>query len=985
MVLGGEKMPNNETLGASFSIDVTKLRAGLAQANRMIRESESEFKAAAAGMDDWTQSQEGLEARIKYLNTSIDQHNSVIAKTTAEKEKVVKAMQEEGKTQDEINKVIDEANKILNKEYNALEKNKKELQNQKKALDDLGNATEESAKDMDELADSAKDTGDGFTIAKGAVAGFISNALSELVSSVKDAVESTKELNTAMSRLETGFTTAGFEAEDAKNTYKELYAVLGDGDRASEAAGHLSLLAETTEDLEKWVDIATGVYAQFGDSLPIEGLTEAANETAKVGDLTGVLADALNWAGINEEEFQAQLDACSTEQERQQVITETLNGLYSTQAERFRELNADVIESNKAQAELSETQADLGKSFQPIMTAIDQFKASVASRFSPAIESIAKGIDGIVKGSDDAGEDLIDGLKKATKEALSLFDDILDGFVDAFGTAGEFVLALTTALISFKAAISIGTFVSRLSSYISTLASNILAAAKATEAASAAQVIWNTALSANPIGLVATLVGTLAGVISLVALNSKDAQTETDKLSEKQMNAAEVANQLKESYDKLAESVQTDLTNHQANFDYIENNVIPQLSTLIDENGKVKEGYEARAEFLIGQMNEAYGTEYENISDIIDKNGELKESVYDVIEAKKAEILLSTFEEQYKTALENVDEAQKAVTESSLELSKEREALALLEKEFSENQALYTEEMKKSWADRDQNLLSSISRENAVLSAGIANSKKALEEKEAAYNESNSALQKYYSDIDTYEMASTALLAGETEKAISYMQSYTTGFQTATSTIGKSTEERAQILQDQVRDTEIAYQIMLAQYEADEQAMTDEQKKQAQARLDEAKRQAEQAKEEYAKLGENMVSGMSKGAEDNEWQLIGSLKSVVDSAVNAAKKALGINSPSKVMADLIGKNMALGVGVGFEDNMRDVNKKIEKSLNVEALGLNNNAAKSGKAALNTGVVVNQYNTFSQAHSRYEIFKSKQQTAAAVRLAMAGGV
>lgn len=978
-------MANNDTLGASFSIDVTKLRAGLAQANRMIRESESEFKAAAAGMDDWTQSQEGLEARIKYLNTSIDQHNSVIAKTTAEKEKVVKAMQEEGKTQDEINKVIDEANKILNKEYNALEKNKKELQNQKKALDDLGNATEESAKDMDELADSAKDTGDGFTIAKGAVAGFISNALSELVSSVKDAVESTKELNTAMSRLETGFTTAGFEAEDAKNTYKELYAVLGDGDRASEAAGHLSLLAETTEDLEKWVDIATGVYAQFGDSLPIEGLTEAANETAKVGDLTGVLADALNWAGINEEEFQAQLDACSTEQERQQVITETLNGLYSTQAERFRELNADVIESNKAQAELSETQADLGKSFQPIMTAIDQFKASVASRFSPAIESIAKGIDGIVKGSDDAGEDLIDGLKKATKEALSLFDDILDGFVDTFGTAGKVVVSLTAALVAFKTAISIGTFIRSLTASITTFIASVTATTAAVNAASKAQAVWNAVLAANPIGLVATLIGTLVGVISLLAFNTQSAQAETDKLAEEQIKAAEAANQLKESYDNLAESVQTDLTNHQANFDYIENNVIPQLSTLIDENGKVKEGYEARAEFLIGQMNEAYGTEYKNISDIIDKNGELKESVYDVIEAKKAEILLSTFEEQYKTALENVNAAQQEATKSSIELANQRQIVNDLEQQYAEVTKRHAEEASKQWDEVDEVLLQSLAQQEYALEQSLASEKQILQEKESAYDNANSTLQGYYSDIDAYEIASTALLAGETEKAISYMQSYTTGFQTATSTIGKSTEERAQILKDQVRDTEIAYQIMLAQYQADEQAMTDEQKKQAQARLDEAKRQAEQAKEEYAKLGENMVSGMSKGAEDNEWQLIGSLKNVVDSAVNAAKKALGINSPSKVMADLIGKNMALGVGVGFEDNMRDVNKQIEKSLNVEAMGLNNNAAKSGKSALNTGVVVNQYNTFSQAHSRYEIFKSKQQTAAAVRLAMAGGV
>ena len=65
-------MANNERLGASFSIDVTDLKAGLSQANRLIKESQSEFQAAAAGMDDWTQSEDGLNAKIKSLNSITD-------------------------------------------------------------------------------------------------------------------------------------------------------------------------------------------------------------------------------------------------------------------------------------------------------------------------------------------------------------------------------------------------------------------------------------------------------------------------------------------------------------------------------------------------------------------------------------------------------------------------------------------------------------------------------------------------------------------------------------------------------------------------------------------------------------------------------------------------------------------------------------------------------------------------------------------------
>ena len=51
--------------------------------------------------------------------------------------------------------------------------------------------------------------------------------------------------------------------------------------------------------------------------MPIEGLTEAANETVKTGKVVGVLADALNWAGISEDAFNEALANCNSEAERE--------------------------------------------------------------------------------------------------------------------------------------------------------------------------------------------------------------------------------------------------------------------------------------------------------------------------------------------------------------------------------------------------------------------------------------------------------------------------------------------------------------------------------------------------------------------------------------------------------------------------------------------------------------------------------------------
>ena len=192
-----------------------------------------------------------------------------------------------------------------------------------------------------------------------------------------------------MAKLDTAFQTAGHSSEAAKKTYGELNAVLGDSGQATEAANHLAMLCDTEEELQKWTDICTGVYATFGDSIPIEGLTEAANETAKVGTLTGSLADALNWAGVNEEEFQASLDKCNTEQERQALITETLTGLYDEASSTYKEANADIIEANKAQEAMNATMAEIGAIAEPVVTMFLNMFAEMLTNYMPMIQDLA--------------------------------------------------------------------------------------------------------------------------------------------------------------------------------------------------------------------------------------------------------------------------------------------------------------------------------------------------------------------------------------------------------------------------------------------------------------------------------------------------------------------------------------------------------------------------------------------------------------------
>ena len=205
---------------------------------------------------------------------------------------------------------------------------------------------------------------------------------------LKAIADDTREYRTEMGKLDAAFETAGHSAEAASATYKALNSVLGDSGQAVEASSHLAKLVKDEKDLATWTDICTGVYAAFGASLPIEGLTEAANETAKTGQLTGGLADALNWAGVSEDDFQASLDACSTEQERQALITETLNGLYSEAADNYKEVNKDVLAANEAQGRLEEGLAAVGAIVEPVITKFRYFAGTVLLKAVDAIKKV---------------------------------------------------------------------------------------------------------------------------------------------------------------------------------------------------------------------------------------------------------------------------------------------------------------------------------------------------------------------------------------------------------------------------------------------------------------------------------------------------------------------------------------------------------------------------------------------------------------------
>ena len=299
------------------------------------------------------------------------------------------------------------------------------------SLDDAGDAAQEAADKFEEMWDSTSEgvdrmsTGFGNIVdGAGKVVTAVTGAFAAVGGALLYASESTEEYRTNMAKLETAFTEAGHTAETASQMYTSFFGFLGDEGQATEAAAHLAQLTDNQQALSEWTTIAAGVYATFGDSLPIENLTEAANETAKTGALTGGLADALNWAGVNEEQFQAKLDACSSSQEREALIRETLNGIYAESGEKYKENAADLIASNEAQARYTDAMAAFGEKAQPILSTVRDGFASLLEAAGSFLEDVD--MDAITAAIENTFAWFLDTAVPAIKDAIQWVIDHKD-------------------------------------------------------------------------------------------------------------------------------------------------------------------------------------------------------------------------------------------------------------------------------------------------------------------------------------------------------------------------------------------------------------------------------------------------------------------------------------------------------------------------------------------------------------------------------
>lgn len=339
----------------------------------------------------------------------------------------------------------------------------------------------------------------------------------------------TEEYRVAQGKLNAGFQAAGFSADVARKSYRNFYAILGDTDTATEASQLLANMAKNEEEVTKWTRIAAGVHGTFGDSLPIEGLVESANETARTGQVTGVFADALNWVGIMEDDFNAKLEKTTDVSKRNQLIMDTLSKTYDKAADSFYANNQQVINARRNHATLDEMLAKVGDTSSKLKSQLWVLAGAAEDgsiRSGSALDWVQKKADALTDWLSNLD---LSNLKKQFDEKFAQTLQKAGDAVQWCCDNSDTLIATLKVLAGMWAVKKVLDFNSGLTNSISTIGGAVTTLltmtgvlggqAAATGTATVAQTGLNTAMAANPIGAVILAIEALIAVGVLLYKN----------------------------------------------------------------------------------------------------------------------------------------------------------------------------------------------------------------------------------------------------------------------------------------------------------------------------------------------------------------------------------------------------------------------------------------------------------------------------------
>lgn len=443
----------------------------------------SELKAVTSAFDKNDKSEESMTAQTKVLSQQIQVQQQRI-------EKLSQGLSESAKQFGETDSRTLKWKQSVNEATAELNRMKSQLSNLSDGADDAGK--------------SLKEAGDNASFFKDALsADAIVEAVKGIASAISDIIESTTEYRKIMASLETSSQAAGYTAEQTSETFRQLYGVLGDDQTAATATANLQAVGLSQEQLTGLTNAAIGAWARYGDSIPIDSLSEAINETIKTGTVTGTFADVLNWAGQSEDGFNAKLAEASNESERANMVLQAMASQGLAQAgEAWQQNNQDLVDANQAQLDFQENASKL------------------AEQVSPAVNAVKDGVNDLFK----ALVDITSGIdfRSMASEIQSGFSYFIENILPAITDFIKYIIENKDLVIAGIAGIGAAFVTWNVATTINDVVTKIKAFKAANEGATTAQYFLNAAMSANPIGIIVSLIAGLVAAITVLWFTNED-------------------------------------------------------------------------------------------------------------------------------------------------------------------------------------------------------------------------------------------------------------------------------------------------------------------------------------------------------------------------------------------------------------------------------------------------------------------------------
>ena len=518
----------------------------------------------------------------------------------------------------------------------------------------LANIMGTSSKDYDKLGSVLVDLGNNFATTEAEIL--------EMTMRIAGAGATIGLTESEIMGIATALSSVGIEAE------------MG-GSAISKAMSDMALAVETGKgkfaDLETYAKVAGMTSKEFAETMKkdaagaIQAFILGLGNIDEQGGSTLValqdlgfeevrLRDTMLRASNASEVFTSAIELGSKAWEENNALTEEANKRYSTTESRIAMMKNEMTAFG----------LDIYSKFkEPIGDAV----SSVSTIFKDLQKEIGNGKLG--KSIDKIAESFGSFVKEASQFTAKVLVKLINGLttlIDNWDKIGPAIGTALTALIAFKVATTATTAAFALAKTGVAAFNLILGAYKiATGAATAAQLGWNAAMLANPIGIVVGLVAGLITALGYLIKKSGEAQIEETELTETIKEQSEEVDELTKKTEeaKRAKADLTEATKKSREEGISEINYIQdlrtELSQLVDANGNVKKGYEERVKFITGQLNSALGTELELIDGQVKGYSDAGKAIDELIEKEKAYIVWQSQKDEYEASIASAEEDAK--------------------------------------------------------------------------------------------------------------------------------------------------------------------------------------------------------------------------------------------------------------------------------------------------------------------------------------